>query len=104
MSQAIRITGEREQNVACVPILRLRLRNGSSIGPTVLKRLWSLASGSDEVRVFRDLGASGNAAVHHTYVVSGPARLLGSVLVENNLRRLLQEQLATAHVELTRFL
>ena len=103
MRQAIRITGEREPTSACVPILRLRLRNGSSIGPVVLKRLWSLASGSEEVRVFRDSG-SGAHTVHPTYVVSGPARLLGSGLVETNLRKLLQEQFATAHIELTRFL
>jgi hypothetical protein len=85
-----------------VPIFRLRLRNGASIGPVMLKRLWALAAESEEVSVSRDAGRLGHASIHHAYVVSAPGVPRDVSTVETNLRRLLQERLSAAHVELTR--
>ena len=85
-----------------LPIFRLRLRNGVSIGPTLLKRLWSLAAESEAVSVSRDVGRPGQASVHHTYVVSATGVPYNVAATETNLRRLLQERLSAAHIELTR--
>jgi hypothetical protein len=85
-----------------LPIFRLRLRNGASIGPVLLKRLWMLATGSEEVSVARDAGRPSHASVHAMYIVSAPSVPRDVVMVETDLRRLLQERLSAAHVELTR--
>jgi hypothetical protein len=100
VNQAIRLSPRKKTDA--VPIFRLRLRNGASIGPTLLKRLWSLAAGSDDVSVSRDAGRPGHASIHHTYVVSANSPPADLSSVELNLRRLLQERLSAAHVELTR--
>ena len=101
MNSVIRIN-PRSRSVTHVPIFRLRLRNGASIGPTLLKRLWTLASGSEDVRVSRDGGRPGQTSVHHTYVVSAAGSLADVNSVELHFRRLLQERLSAAHIELTR--
>jgi hypothetical protein len=85
-----------------LPIFRLRLRNGASIGPVLLKRLWSVAAGSEEVGVSRDIGRPGHASIHHTYVVSAPGIPWDVAAVETSLRHLLQERLSAAHIELMR--
>ncbi|HEY6895094.1 MAG TPA: hypothetical protein VI258_13050 [Rhodanobacteraceae bacterium] len=82
-----------------VPIFRLRLRNGGSIGPELLKRLWSLAAGSEHVGVSRTLLGPEGAA---SYVVTAQSAPADVASVEARLRRLLQERLSTAHVQLTR--
>lgn len=92
----------RHRTSTMLPIFRLRLRNGASIGPVLLKRLWSLAAASDQVSVSRDVGRPGHASVHQTYIVSAPGTPWDVATVETTLRRLLQEQLSAAHVELTR--
>jgi hypothetical protein len=92
----------RHKSSTMLPIFRLRLRNGASIGPALLKRLWSLAAESEEVSVSRDTGRPGHASVHHTYVVSAPGVPWDVATVETNLRRLLQERLSAAHVDLMR--
>jgi hypothetical protein len=102
MSIAIRL-GPRPRT-DMLPIFRLRLRNGVSIGPTLLKRIWSLAAGSENVSVARDAGRPGQASLHHTYVVRAACAPADVATVESNLRRLLQERLSAAHVELTRLL
>jgi len=89
---------------AMLPIFRLRLRNGASIGPALLKRLWSLAAQSEEIGVSRDMGRPGHVCVHHTYVVSARGVPWDVATVETNLRSLLQERLSAAHVELTRLI
>jgi hypothetical protein len=85
-----------------LPIFRLRLRNGASIGPVLLKRLWSLAAGSEAVSVSRDAGRPGHASAHPMYIASAPCVPREVATIETTLRRLLQERLSTAHVELTR--
>ena len=92
----------RHRPSTMLPIFRLRLRNGASIGPVLLKRLWSLATESEEVSVSRDAGRPGHASVHQTYFVSAAGTPWDVATVETNLRRLLQERLSAAHVELTR--
>ena len=82
-----------------VPIFRLRLRNGGSIGPDLLKRLWSLAAGSEQVGVARmPLGPPGA----ESYVVSAQSTPADVASVEAHLRRLLLEKFSTAHIQLTR--
>ncbi len=103
MNPSIRISPSRRDGIY-VPIFRVRLRNGASIGPVQLKHLWSLAARSEEVSVSRDAGRLAHASIHHTYIVSGPANLADLPTIETNLRRLLQERLSAAHVELTRLL
>lgn len=85
-----------------LPIFRLSLRNGASIGPALLKRLWALATGSEQVSVSRDTARPSHASVHDMYIVSAPSVPGDVATVETNLRRLLQERLLAAHVELTR--
>ena len=92
------------KSTTMLPIFRLRLRNGASIGPALLKRLWSLAAQSEEVGVSRDMGRPGHVSVHHTYVVSACGVPHDVATVESNLRILLQERLSAAHVELTRLI
>jgi hypothetical protein len=92
----------RHKPGAMLPIFRLRLRNGASIGPAPLKRLWSLAAESEEVSVSRDIDRPGHAFVHHAYVVSARGIPFDIATVETNLRRLLQERLSMASVELMR--
>jgi hypothetical protein len=85
-----------------LPIFHLRLRNGASIGPALLRRLWSLAAESEDVSVARDPGRPAHASIRHTYVVSAPGVPWDVAGVETKLRSLLQERLSAAHVELTR--
>ena len=82
-----------------VPIFRLRLHNGGSIGPDLLKRIWSLAVGSERVGVARTLMGPAGAM---SYVVTAPSTPSDVSSVETRLRLLLQQNLATAHIQLTR--
>ena len=82
-----------------VPIFRLRLYNGGSIGPAILKRLWALALGSEDVGVARDSHTNGGAA---SYLVSATSMPIDLISVETRLRHLLQERLSAAHIQLTR--
>ena len=82
-----------------VPIFRLRLHNGRSIGPALLKRLWALAAGAEEVGVARDgHGPAGSSS----YIVSATSVPPDVATVESRLRRLLQEKLSAAHIQLMR--
>lgn len=82
-----------------VPIFRLRLYNGGSIGPVILKRLWALAIGSEDVGVARDSHTNAGAA---SYLVSATSPPSDVASVEMRLRGLLQERLSAAHIQLTR--
>lgn len=95
-------TPGRHKPSTMLPIFRLRLRNGASVGPVLLKRLWSLAAESEEVSVSRDAGRPGHESANHMYIVSATGVPRDVATVETNLRRLLQERLSAAHVDLTR--
>jgi hypothetical protein len=90
--------------VSYVPIFRLKLRNGASIGPSTLKRIWSLAAMSNEVVVSRDQVRDGPASRHNAYVVSCLVPIGELTSIESTLRRLLQQHLSAAHIELTRLI
>lgn len=82
-----------------VPIFKLRLHNGGSIGPDLLKEIWASAVGSERVGVARtSTGPSGVMS----YVVTAPATPADVCSVEKRLRFLLQQKLATAYIQLTR--
>jgi hypothetical protein len=85
-----------------VPLFQFRLRNGVSIGPIVLRRIWTTASGSSEVTVARELRRVGTERTDHVYSLSGPANLFDLPTVETRLKLLLQDALALAYVELKR--
>lgn len=102
LNASIRIAPPRERTANCVPVFRLRLRNGGSIGPSALKRIWSIAAASNDVTVSRESSRLGSARSPFVYVMSGPAQLADLNAVETRLRGLLQEILTTAHIDLTR--
>ncbi|HEY0180606.1 MAG TPA: hypothetical protein VGC30_13390 [Dokdonella sp.] len=86
-----------------ISIFQFRLRNGSSIGPDALKRIWAAASGSDDVTVARELRRLGaERPQHHLYSLGGPSNLPDLPAIESRLKTLLQAALAVEHVELTR--
>ena len=87
-----------------LPLFQFRLRNGMSIGPRALGRIWVSASGSSDAKVSRELRRMSNQQSEYVYALSGPANLFDLPTVEIKLRRLLQESLPTAHVELMRLL
>jgi hypothetical protein len=85
-----------------IPLFQFRLRNGVSIGPSALRRIWSTASGSSEVTVSRELRRIGTERTDHVYSLSGPANLFDLPTVETRLRHLLQDALTQAYIELRR--
>jgi hypothetical protein len=87
-----------------LPLFQFRLRNGMSIGPRALNRIWSSATGLHDGKVSRELRRMSNQQSEYVYALSGPANLHDLLNVEVKLRRLLQESLPTAHVELMRLL
>ena len=98
------LAARKQRAGTMLPIFRIRLRNGASIGPVLLRRLWSLALGSQDVSVARDQGRPGQIAAYQTYIVSAIGIPGDVTRVETALRQLLQERLAVAHIELTRML
>jgi hypothetical protein len=85
-----------------VPLFQFRLRNGMSIGPVALRRIWSTASGSTEVTVARELRRIGTERTDHVYSLSGPANLVDLPTVESRLRHLLQDALTQSYIDLKR--
>jgi len=100
-SVPLMLASRTRQGRSMQPIFRIRLRNGGSIGPAPLRRLWSLAVGSQDVSVGRDEGRRGHAVAYQTYIVSAIAVPHDIKRVETALRRLLEDSLAVAHIELT---
>lgn len=94
----------RRNAAEMIPIFRIRLCDGASIGPDTLKRLWLLASGFDRVRVSRNSSQAGLASVRHTYFVKAPLVPADAGVVELKFRRLLRERFPSADVQLTRLL
>lgn len=99
-NRSMMLTSRKRPSDSMLPIFRIRFRNGGSIGPALLRRLWSLALGSEDVSVSRDEGRPRQTPAYHTYVVSAIAIPRDMKGVETTLRRLLQERLAVAHIDL----
>lgn len=87
-----------------VPIFQFRLRNGRSIGPVELRNLWATASGSEDVAVSREVRSVEGLRPDAVYLLSASPELFDLAGVETRLRRLLQDTLFNAHVELKRML
>jgi len=87
-----------------VPIFQFRLRNGRSIGPAELRNLWATASGSEDVAVSREVRHVDGQRPDAVYLLSASPDLFDLASVETRLRRLLQDTLFNAHVELKRML
>lgn len=87
-----------------VPLFQFRLRNGISIGPKALRRIWTTASGSSDVTVARELRRIGTERMDHVYSLSGPPNLLDLPTVETRLRQLLQDALTQPYIELRRLI
>jgi hypothetical protein len=100
VNRSVMLASRKRQTDSMLPIFRIRFRNGGSIGPALLRRIWSLALGSEDVSVSRDEGRPRQTPAYHTYVVSAIAIPRDMKGVETTLRRLLQDRLAVAHIEL----
>jgi hypothetical protein len=87
-----------------IPLFQFRLRNGMSIGPVALRRIWSTASQSQHVTVSRELRRLGNQQSGHVYSLNGPPNLCDLSTIEIRLRNLLNDVLPEVHVVLIRLL
>ncbi len=85
-----------------VPLFQLRLRDGASIGPAELKRIWSAASECDEVGVAREVRSGSDQYSSPLYSLNAPRTLQDLAAVELRLRQMLQDALSADHVELRR--
>lgn len=74
-----------------VPLFRFWLRNGQSIGPSALRRLWASACGTDDVTVTREAREAAFGAQTHTYSLCGSPKTANLQNVESRLRRMLSE-------------
>jgi hypothetical protein len=84
-----------------IPLYLCRLSRGRSIGPSALRKLWSIACGSDDVRVRRVATETPGDELDCLYSFSGPSSKANSPLVEARLRQLLTEMSPTAAIRLT---
>lgn len=73
-----------------VPLFKLRLNTGQSIGPQHLKSLWSRACGSSNVSVSRQAVRAGPPD-KPSYLLHGPANMADLPSVEHRLRSLIVE-------------
>ena len=85
-----------------VPVFHLRLGADRSIGPVVLRRIWSTASELEDVSVARTLYPMGRERQEYLYALCGPARTGNLDVIESRLRQLLGDAIAGASVTLTR--
>jgi len=82
-----------------VTLFRVMLRNGQSIGPIALRRLWSTACGSDDVTVSREAReVAFGAAQSHSYSLCGSPKTANLQHVEARLRRMLAEMALSATI------
>jgi hypothetical protein len=84
-----------------IALFRFRLSEGQSIGPAALRKLWSTACGSNDVKVSRVASGPGYGAQSHTYSLCAPAKTANLATVEVRLRRLLADTALTATLTLT---
>ncbi len=73
-----------------VPLFKLRLNAGQSIGPRSLRSLWSKACGSSDVSVTRQTFRTGPTE-KPSYLLHGPAGMADLVTIEQRLRDLIGE-------------
>lgn len=73
-----------------VPLFKLRLNAGQSIGPQNLRTLWSRACGSNNVSVSRQI-LRGGPADKPSYLLHGPANTADLPSIEQRLRTLIGE-------------
>lgn len=71
-----------------VPLFKLRLVSGQSIGPGPLRNLWARACSSDDVSVSRQATRLG-ANKQTSYLLQGPASTPDLQSVEQRLRTLM---------------
>jgi len=84
-----------------IALFRFRLSQGQSIGPLALRKLWSNACGSDDVKVSRSASGPGYGTQSHTYSLCAPAKTVNLANIEVRLRRLLAETALTATLTLS---
>jgi hypothetical protein len=84
-----------------IALFRFRLSDGQSIGPSALRKLWSNACGTDDVKVSRVASGPGYGAQSHTYSLCAPAKTINLAHIEVRLRRLLADTALTATLTLT---
>ena len=77
-----------------IALFSFRLTAAQSIGPNSLRRLWSSACESDNVKVSRVSHGKGGSA--HTYSLCASPRIANLAAIEMRLRRLLEETLPSA--------
>ncbi len=80
-----------------VPLFRLRLVSGQSIGPKPLRNLWARACSSDDVSVSRQLARFG-ANNQTSYLLHGPANMGDLRSVEQRLRALVDNSKLLASI------
>lgn len=73
-----------------VPLFKLRLVNGQSIGPSSLRHLWSRACHSDNVSVSRQHERMGTQR-QSSYLLHGPANMADLHAIEARLRVLVDD-------------
>jgi len=84
-----------------IALFRFRLSEGQSIGPIALRKLWSTACGTSDVKVSRAASGPGYGAQSHTYSLCAPPKTVNLAAIEVRLRRLLAEMALTATLTLT---
>ena len=81
-----------------IALFSFRLTGAQSIGPGSLRKMWSSACESDNVRVSRVSYGRGGTA--HTYSLCASPRIANLAAIEIRLRRLLEETLPSAAITL----
>ena len=81
-----------------IALFSFRLTSAQSIGPNSLRKLWSSACESDNVRVNRVPYGQGGLA--HTYSLCASPRIANLAAIETRLRRLLEAALPSAAITL----
>src|SRR5258708_21355193 len=71
-----------------IALFRFRLSEGQSIGPIALRKLWSTACGTSDVKVTRAASGPGYGAQSHTYSLCAPPKTVNLAAIEVRLRRL----------------
>ena len=81
-----------------VPLFRFWLRNGQSIGPSALRRLWVSACGTDDVTVTREAREAAFGPETHTYSLCGSPKTANLPNIEGRLRRMLADMALSATI------
>jgi hypothetical protein len=82
-----------------IALFSFRLSGGRSIGPSALRKLWSSACDSDDVKVSRVTSGQGDTV--HTYSLCASPRTANLQAVEIRLRGLLEQTLPSAAINLS---